>query len=202
MIIIGLTGGIGSGKSTVANLFAKLDVPIIDSDIIAREVVMPGQSALEEIVKTFGDDYLTSNGELNRLKLRQLIFDDADKRQQLEAILHPRIRTEMQHRAQALNTAYCIFVIPLLIEVEQQNLVDRILVVDSPDDLRRQRLKERDHMSDEAIDKIFTAQIQRQQRIDTADDVITNDTNLKHLQVQVLELHQKYSLIANDDVTE
>lgn len=202
MIIIGLTGGIGSGKSTVANLFAKLDVPIIDSDIIAREIVMPGLPALEEIANTFGNEYLTSNGELDRLKLRQLIFDDADKRQQLEAILHPRIRTEMQHRAQALNTAYCIFVIPLLIEAGQQNLVDRILVVDSPDDLRRQRLKERDNMSDEAIDKAFAAQIQRQQRIDAADDIITNDTNLEHLQAPALELHQKYSLIANDDVTE
>lgn len=196
MLIIGLTGGIGSGKSTVANLFATLGIPIIDTDIIARQVVEPGQPALQEIKKTFGHEVLTDNGALNRPVIRKIIFNDPSKRKQLEGILHPRILNEMLQQARSLTTPYCIFVIPLLIEAQQQTLVDRILVVDCEDKLRRKHLKLRDNMTDAEIDKVFAAQADRHQRLAQSDDVIHNNKDLDHLRSQVSALHSRYSLLA------
>jgi dephospho-CoA kinase len=196
MLTIGLTGGIGSGKSTVAKLFAELNIPIIDTDIIAREVVAPGQPALTEIAKTFGAEILTSDGQLNRLALRQIIFADATKRQQLEAILHPRIQTEMLRQATTLTAPYCIFVIPLLLEARQQHLVNRILVIDCDDAIRRQRLKHRDQMSDAEINRAFAAQVGREQRLAAADDIITNNGDIDQLRTQVQQLHSRYTLLA------
>lgn len=193
MLTIGLTGGIGSGKSAAAKLFAELGVPIIDTDLIARQVVEPGQPALTEIAQTFGPEILTRDGQLNRPALRQIIFADAAKRQQLEAILHPRIQTEMLRQAAALTAPYCIFVIPLLLEAGQQHLVKRILVIDCDDNLRRQRLKNRDQMSDAEIDRAFAAQASREQRLAAADDIISNDGSLDQLRAQVQQLHSRYT---------
>lgn len=196
MLTIGLTGGIGSGKSTVASLFAELGVPIIDTDLIARQVVEPGQAALTEITNAFGPEVLTNTGQLNRPALRQIIFADAGKRKRLEAILHPRIQAEMLRQAAALSTPYCIFVIPLLLEAGQQHLVDRILVVDCDDEHRRQRLKQRDGMSDAEIDNAFAAQASREQRLAAASNIISNDSDINHLRPQVLELHSRYTKLA------
>jgi len=196
MLTIGLTGGIGSGKSATAKLFAELGVPVIDTDIIAREVAAPGQPALVEIVQLFGPGILNSDGQLNRPALRRVIFADAAKRRQLETILHPRIQTEMLRQAAALTAPYCIFVIPLLLEAKQQHLVNRILVIDCDDSTRRQRLKIRDQMSDAEIDHVFAAQISREERLTAADEIIDNNSNLEQLRAQVNQLHRHYIKLA------
>ena len=196
MLTIGLTGGIGSGKSVAAKLFAELGTPVIDTDIIAREVVAPGQPALAEIAQMFGPEIRTSDGQLNRPALRQIIFANANKRQQLEAILHPRIQNEMLRQAATLTTPYCIFVIPLLLEAHQQHLVNRILVIDCDDATRRQRLKSRDQMSDAEIDRAFAAQASREQRLAAADEIITNNDDIDQLRTQVQQLHSRYTLLA------
>ncbi len=192
MLIIGLTGGIGSGKTTVAKLFSELDVPIIDADVIARQVVEPGTPALTEIAQTFGPDIIGKDGMLDRPAMRHIIFNDTNKRRQLEKILHPRIQQQMLAQAKTFNADYCIFVIPLLFETGQQHIVDRTLVIDSDDHLRRQRLKSRDNMSDDDIDKAFAAQVNPQQRLSLADDSITNNKDIDKLRTQVTTLHNRY----------
>ena len=196
MLIVGLTGGIGSGKSAAAQHFARLGVPIIDTDLIARQLVEPGQVALTEITQQFGHEVLTSDGQLNRAILRQLIFTDSSKRQTLEAILHPRIRAEMLRQASLLNASYTIFVIPLLVEAEQRPLVNRVLVVDCDDEIRRQRLKQRDQMNDTDITRAFAAQASRTQRLTIADEIINNDGDIHQLLRQVEQLHHHYTQLA------
>ena len=199
MLIIGLTGGIGSGKSAVSKLFSELGVPVIDTDIISRQVVEPSQPALQQICQAFGDEILTTYGELDRAKLKSMVFAEPDKRKQLEAILHPIIKNEMLRQASLLDTAYCIFAIPLLIEANQTDLIDRILVIDAPDELRRQRIKQRDHMQDQQINEIFAAQLSRQTRLDHADDIIHNDSDLERLRTQVIDLNRRYTEIAKQE---
>jgi len=196
MLIIGLTGGIGSGKSAVSRFFSELGVPVIDTDIISRQVVELGQPALQQIRQTFGDEILSANGELDRGRLRNIVFATPGKRAQLEAILHPLIQQEMLHQASLLNSPYCIFAIPLLIEANQTGLVDRILVIDAPEKLRRQRIKQRDQLDDNQIDAIFAAQLPPQERLKHADDIIHNDSGLDHLRIQVIDLNRRYTKIA------
>jgi dephospho-CoA kinase len=190
---IGLTGAIASGKTTVSQLFAKLGVPIIDADVIAHQLVEPGQQALNEIRKVFGPEMIDHDNKLNRAKLRQQIFADTKKRQQLEAILHPRIKKIMQTKAAQTEGPYCILSIPLLVETQQIDLVDRILVVDCSPELQRQRLLKRDKLSSEEIERIINAQASREARLAIADDVIYNNSNLENLQKQVLSLHKIYN---------
>lgn len=192
MLIIGLTGGIGSGKSAVSKFFSELGVPVIDTDIISRQLVEPGQPALQQICLAFGNEILSADGELDRGKLRNIVFSAPDKRKQLEAILHPLIQQEMLHLASLLDSPYCIFAIPLLIEARQSELVDRILVIDAPEQLRRQRIKQRDQMEDKQIDKIFAAQLPDQERLKHADDIIRNDSGLPQLRAQVIDLNHRY----------
>lgn len=196
MLIIGLTGGIASGKSTVARLFRGLGVPIIDADEISRELVEPGSICLDQIAAEFGNVILDSDSRLDRRKLRELIFNDPSARRRLEAILHPAIRREMQCRVDKLDSPYCILVIPLLIEANQRDLVDRVLVVDVAVDVQRQRLRERDHATETLIDAMLSAQTDRQTRLAAADDVLTNDSNLADLDQQVRSLHQRYQTLA------
>ena len=196
ILIIGLTGGIGSGKTTIAKLFSELGVPIVDADAIARQVVEPGSPALTEIAQTFGPDIIEKDGTLNRRAMRQLIFNDAKKRHQLEKILHPRIQREMLAQTETLKGSYCIFAIPLLFEAKQQHLVDRTLLVDCNEQTRRQRLRSRDNMSDSDVDKAFAAQFDQQQRLSLADDVITNNQDIDSLRSQVIALHQRYKRMA------
>lgn len=190
---IGLTGGIAGGKTTVSNQFAQLGVPIIDADIIAHQLVKPDQPAFKLILQAFGPEMLQNDGTLNRAKLRQQIFADSEQRQRLEAILHPRIRQMMLDQVAQLRDPYCLLSIPLLLETQQLDLVDRVLVVDCPPKLQRQRLLNRDGFSTAEIEQILAAQANRKARLAIANDVIYNDSDLDNLQKQVLALHQWYS---------
>lgn len=192
MLVIGLTGGIGSGKSTVAEMFAAKGVPIIDMDQIARQVVEPGQPALVEITREFGIEFLDATGKLDRRRLRKLIFDSAEKRHRLEAILHPLIRQETKRQLAELDTAYCIVVIPLLLESDQCPFVDRILVVDVPESVQISRTMLRDGISKAAVEKILAAQIDRNSRLAAADDVIDNSADLAQVRNSVAELDRQY----------
>ncbi|ADJ27371.1 dephospho-CoA kinase [Nitrosococcus watsonii] len=194
---VGLTGGIGSGKSTAARSFSELGVPVIDADIIARELVEPGQPALAEIVATFGREILNPQGGLDRSCLRRLVFTSEALKTRLEAILHPRILQEMERRATRLTTPYCVLVIPLLVETGQKDIVDRTLVIDIPDAIQRQRVKARDRLSDTEIDAILQTQSRRAARLAAADDIIVNDTDLATLQRQVEHYHQKYLFLTS-----
>ena len=198
MLTIGLTGGIGSGKTTVPDLFSELDVPVIDTDIIARELVEPGQATLDEIVSAFGQSILQSNKRLDRKKLADIAFKNNDSRKKLEAILHPKIRQEMQNRIKALTSPYCIVVIPLLFETEQHELVDRILLVDCTTDKQIERVKQRDQRSDQQIQSIINAQTPRKIKQQGADDIINNNDNIEQLKNQVTLLHKKYLNLASN----
>jgi len=192
MLVVALTGGIGSGKTTASQLFEKLGTPVIDADEIARLVVQPGQPALTEVIKQFGPSVLTAEGTLDRATLRQVIFNDAEKKRLLEAILHPRIREEMSRRLSKLSAPYCIVVIPLLVESNQMEIANRILVIDTPEALQLSRVTQRDHQTASEVSAIITAQATRDARLAVADDIILNDGDLKKLQQQVEFHHQKY----------
>ena len=192
MLIIGLTGGIGCGKTAVTDLFAELGVPVIDADRVAREVVEPGQPALEKIRLRFGDELLRSDGSLKRDRLRELIFSDEQARLELEAILHPLIRRRMRDRLKILKADYAILAIPLLLETGQGETVNRILVVDCPEDEQIQRVCSRDGISRERVRRILSAQSSRPERLAAADDVIDNSGTLAELTPQIQALHQSY----------
>jgi dephospho-CoA kinase len=193
---IGLTGGIASGKSTVARLFAELGAAIIDTDVIAREVVAPGQPALEEIAATFGDAVLQPDGSLDRGALRARIFASEDDRKALEAITHPRIRAETLRQADAAGGPYQLIVVPLLVESPLRGSVDRVLVVDCPEQLQVERLAARDGESEDSARRILAAQSSRSERLAIADDVISNDGGLENLREQVADLHEIYRSLA------
>ncbi len=198
---IGLTGGIGSGKTTVCELFSGHGVPVIDADQLAREVVCPGQPALAEILAEFGQSMLTDEGQLDRGRLRARIFDDPQAKARLEAILHPRIRQLMHNQAEQalLNADYCILAIPLLLETGQQDAVDRVLVIDCEPDTQLQRVALRDQRSLEETRQIIASQASRSERLTAADDVILNDSDADDLKTRVDELHHFYlSLIEPD----
>ena len=189
---VGLTGGIGSGKSEAAREFARLGATVIDTDVIARELVEPGQPALTEIVEHFGADLLDASGCLDRSKLRQRVFADPHQRRQLEAILHPKIRERALILADRANTPYCILVIPLLVESGNDYQLDRVLVIDCPEELQRQRTRRRDGVSEAEVDAILASQASRQQRLSVADDIIVNDAGLERLAAEVKRLNLDY----------
>ncbi len=197
MLKIGLTGGIGSGKSTVANLFSQHGAPIIDMDEIAREVVLPGKPAMQEIREYFGDDICDEKGILDRKKLRAVIFNDEDKRQHLENIVHPRIRQRVVEKLKPLNSPYCIIVIPLLFETGLQDTVDRILVVDVSVEEQITRTTQRDNLDEDYAMKIIASQVDRQTRLDNADDIIDNSGDITELESRIEKLHQKYLELAH-----
>ena len=195
---IGLTGGIASGKTTVADLFAALGVPVLDTDQIARDVVEPGQPALAEVVAAFGPRILGPDSRLDRPRLRARVFADPDSRQRLEAILHPAIRAELARRAEAAGGPYQVWVIPLLVEGGQVDRVDRILVVDCPEAVQLARVQARDGETEASARAILTAQASRAQRLAAADDVIVNDGSEADLAPQVAALDARYrALVAN-----
>lgn len=201
MLKIGLTGGIASGKSTVCQLFSRHGIPIIDADVIARQLVEPQQPAYNEIIHTFSHDVCQPNGELNRQYLRQLIFSDNNAKQQLEMILHPRIRSALFQQSSALKAPYCILAIPLLIEANMVELVDRVLVIDIDISLQLSRLCERDDILINDAQLIINTQVTRQQRLASADDIITNNKTSKDLIKCVAHLHKKYLSLANNSST-
>ena len=197
MLIIGLTGGIGSGKTEVSNRFAGLGVPIIDTDQLARELVEPGQPALSDIAAVFGPDCLDERGRLRRDALRERVFINPDGRRRLEAILHPRIQSLIQARIAALSAPYCLVVIPLLLETGMSDLVDRILVVDVSEMDQIRRVMVRDGVTEEQVRRILAAQISRTQRLARADDILENTGNIDLLISQVAALHQHYLALAS-----
>jgi len=192
-----VTGGIAAGKTTVTNAFAALGVPIFDADAVSRELVAPGQPALAEIAATFGAGTLASGGELDRRRLRERIFDDEAARRRLEAILHPRVRSELRARAAACSAPYCLLAIPLYAEsARAYDWVDRVLVVDVPQAVQLARLMQRDGMTAEFAQRALAAQATRAQRLALADDVIDNSGNLDGLPQIVARLHRLYTALA------
>lgn len=196
-MIIGLTGGIGSGKTTVSDKFLKLGIHIVDADIVAREVVEPGTSALNQIAQHFGSDILTKSGELNRTKLREIVFAKPDEKAWLNALLHPLIRQEIFSQLHQASSPYSILVAPLLIENKLDKLVDRVLVIDVSKPTQIQRTCQRDGSSIEIVENIISSQVDRQGRLAAADDVIDNDNvSIDSLDEQINKLHQHYLSLA------
>ncbi len=196
-LVIGLTGGIASGKSSVAQRFVELGVPVIDADESSRSVVAPGQPGLAEVAARFGTDILTATGELDRRALRNRIFADPQQRLALEAILHPLIRTDMERRASAAVGPYLIMAIPLLVEGGgARDRVDRILVVDVPEEIQLARVMARDGCSLDEARAILSAQADRDRRINAADDVLVNSGTVSELRQGVEALHGRYLSLA------
>ena len=194
---IGLTGGIASGKSTVADMFADLGVPIIDTDVIARQVVEPGRPALAEIRAAFGDHVFRPDGTLDRQALRAVVFADPAKRKALEGMLHPRIRAEAARQSVAADGPYQIVVVPLLAESPMRREMDRILVVDCSEDVQLARLLARDNETEQQARRIMASQASRAERLRIADDVIRNDGDRADTERQVRGLHRRYMELAN-----
>lgn len=189
---VGLTGGIASGKSTVARLFARLGVPIIDTDVIARDVVAPGTALLQRVEQELGPGLIGADGALQRRKLRERVFAEPEARRRLEALLHPAIRAEVARQSAEAAGAYHILVIPLLVEGQGRIPVDRVLVVDCPEELQIQRLQARDGSSAGEARAMLAAQTSRAARLAAADDVIVNDGDPGRLEAAVAALHRKY----------
>jgi dephospho-CoA kinase len=194
MLKVGLTGGIGSGKSTVASIFAELGTPQIDADVIAHELVKPGQPALFEIALCFGQKILTDKGLLDRKILKNIVFADTEKKRQLESILHPLVYREIIRQSEQIDDAYIIISIPLLIETNMQQSIDRILVVDCPVELQLSRAAQRDHLSKSDIQSIIDTQSPREQRLAEAHDILNSDCSLQQLAERVKKLHNSYLL--------
>lgn len=195
MFVIALTGGIGSGKTTVSDIFKSKKIPIIDTDIIARQIVVQGQPAYDEIIKEFGIEILNSDKTINREHLRKLIFSSEEKRVHLEKILHPLIWDEVALQISKLSSSYCIVVVPLLVEnltKDKPVKFDRILVIDSTEELQLKRSIQRDNSDETMIKKIMKNQVSRQTRLDAADDVILNVDNLDSLRKDIESLHTQY----------
>lgn len=196
MLKVGMTGGIGCGKSTVSNLFKELDVPVIDADDIAHQLVEPGQPALVEVCKAFGEPSINPDGSLNRNYLREIIYTDPLKKKKLEEILHPLVFTAIQATIEQLNKPYCIISIPLLFETHRADFVDRILVIDCPTESQIERVKLRDNLTNERIQSIIDSQASRNFRLTHADDVIDNSGSNSELAEQVKKLHNLYMTIS------
>lgn len=194
--MIGLTGGIGSGKSTVAGYFADLGINIVDADQLAHALVEPGKPAFDSIVATFGNACLSADGTLDRAWLRHRIHTNPEDKHKLEDILHPAIRARMTDLLNKSESPYTIAVIPLLLETGQTGLVDRILVVDVSEARQRTRVASRDGLPDDEITSIMKSQTDRSTRLSSADDVISNEQDLDSLHAQVETLHRHYLELA------
>ncbi|HEY9097282.1 MAG TPA: dephospho-CoA kinase [Thiobacillus sp.] len=193
MLVIGLTGGIGSGKSTVSDLFAEKGVPVIDTDLIARQLTAPGGEALAAIRNAFTDVVLHADGTLDRAQLRGMVFNDASARGQLEAILHPRIRLEVERLLARVQSPYVVIVIPLLVENGGYgDLLSRVLVVDCPETLQMERVMARSRLTREEVAAVMAAQTSRALRLSAADDVLVNTGTQDVLQAEAERLHQRY----------
>ncbi|MEX0731494.1 MAG: dephospho-CoA kinase [Aquisalimonadaceae bacterium] len=192
MLVIGLTGGIASGKTAASDYFARLGVPVVDADVIARQVVEPGQPGLQAVVAAFGAEVLDKSDRLDRTALRKQVFSDPEARRKLEAILHPRIRQRLRQELATANGPYAVVVVPLLVESAMQDMVSRVLVVDVPELVQRQRVQQRDGGTPEQADAVIAAQTGRGERLAAADDVIRNTGTLEQLHRQIETLHQRY----------
>ena len=194
--VIGLTGGIGSGKTAVSDRFKALGITVVDADVASRVVVEPGRPALQAIAEHFGATILLADGQLNRAELRKRIFQDDNERLWLEALLHPLIRQEIKDGLNNASSPYALLVSPLLIESGQSKFTNRVLVVDVPEALQLSRTVARDNNSEEQVKAIMAAQASREQRVRQADDVIVNDGSIAQLHEKVQALHEKYLSLA------
>lgn len=194
---VGLTGGIGSGKSTVERYFRDLGAPTIDADAVSRRVAEPGQPAFADIVALFGPEVVDDSGQLRRALMRERVFKDLALKKRLEAVIHPLVRREIQAFTDRADGPYCVICVPLLLETGGQARTDRILVVDAPEALQASRASQRDQADAAQIRQIIAAQLPREERLRAADDVISNDGSLENLKLQVKGLHDKYLELAS-----
>lgn len=199
MFIVGLTGGIASGKSTITCLFCRHGISHVDADQVARDIVMPGERVLEQLVARYGKQLLQTDGQLERRALRQIIFNDKSERHWVEALMHPAIRNKMFEQIARFQSPYALLVAPLLFETGLDQQVDRTLVIDIPQELQRSRLKNRDHCSEAQINAILQAQLSREARLSRADDVIDNsgEPENKQLVRRIAELDHYYRQLAS-----
>lgn len=193
--IIGLTGGIGSGKSTAAQLFQQLNVQFIDADDVAREVVEPGEDCLQQIVAHFGDNILLEDGSLNRAALRELVFSNPDKRRALEGITHPAIRRRIAGHLSSMTGCYSLLVHPLLFETGQDVLCDLTIAISVPKELQIERATQRDKNSRQQIERILATQLSNEERCSKADFILENTGTSADLSVKVLQIHNKLQLL-------
>jgi len=203
MLRVALTGGIASGKTTVSNLFAELQIPVVDADILAREAVAAGSNGLRQVVERFGEQILTADNELNRAALREIVFQDPQARKDLEAIVHPQVRQLTQaaiQRHEAEGAAYCLIVVPLLVETGQSKRHDKVIVVDVDKNVQLDRLLKRDGSSEQQARSIIESQASREQRLEIADYIIDNsgELDLPSLRKRVAEIHDNIIAISND----
>ena len=192
MLVIGLTGGIGSGKSEVSRRFEALGVPVVDTDVISRELVAPGSPGVAEIARGIGSEFVGADGRLDRRRLREAVFSDDSIRMRLEDILHPRIRERVERTLGALEAPFAVVVIPLLMESRYPIHVDRVLVVDAPVDLQVERIRRRDNVDEQGARRIIGRQVPRSERLAAADDVIVNDGDIGALDARVRQLCEQY----------
>jgi len=196
MLVIGLTGGIGSGKTLTTDHFARLGITIVDADVASRVIVEPGRPALKAIAERFGAGVLQANGSLNRARLRDIVFTDPEARKALEQITHPRIAEEIARQLAASTSPYTILVSPLLFESGQHRFAQRTVLIDAHEAHQRKRAAQRDGVSEEQIEAIMAAQMSREERRQHADDVLLNDGDIEHLHAAVETLHQRYLALA------
>lgn len=192
MFVVGLTGGIGSGKTAASDYLASKGITVVDADLASRVVVQPGQPALARIAERFGADKLNADGTLNRAALRNVVFADKQALRDLEAITHPAIRDELVRQLQAAQSPYVLLVSPLLLETNQHELVDRVLLIDVPEEVQVARTAQRDQVAASQVKAIMDAQMPRQQRRDKADDIVVNDSSLEALHNALDRLHEDY----------
>ena len=196
-LVVGLTGGIGSGKSAAADEFARLGATVVDTDAISHELTGPGGAAIAEIRRQFGSAFVNADGAMNRKRMRDLVFSDAEEKQRLEALLHPMIRAESARRIAAAKGPYAVHVVPLLVETPgHRSRVGRVLVVDCPVELQISRVRQRSGLPEAEIRRIISTQASREARLAAADDVIDNSGTVAALQQQVGKLHQSYLNLA------
>ena len=196
-LVIGLTGGIGSGKSAAADEFARLGATVVDTDAIAHELTGPGGAAIPEIERQFGGAFVDAGGAMDRKRMRDLVFADAGEKQRLEALLHPMIRTESARRIASAAGPYAVHVVPLLVEsADYRQRVGRVLVVDCPEESQVARVRQRSGLPDGEIRRIMASQVQREKRLAAADDIIDNSGTIAAMQQQVRQLHEKYLQLA------
>ena len=196
MLIIGLTGGIGSGKSVASDKFKSLGIVVVDADVASRTVVEPGKPALKEIQDHFGSGIITAEGKLDRNKLREIIATDAKERKWLESVLHPKIGEQITKEISESTSVYTLFVAPLLLETNSQEMCSRVVVVDVPKDVQIQRTAKRDKVSSNQVEQMVAAQMKREKRLEKADDILLNNGTIEDLEKQVEELHKKYIQMA------
>ena len=201
VLTIALTGGIGSGKTSIASIFKSLGVPIIDSDTISKEIILPGKPCFKDIVNEFGEEILTNKGTIDRYKLRDIIFNNDKARIKLENITHPIIFKNIDIQTSLINYPYCLVIVPLLIETKSVKYFDKVLLVDTLENIQFGRVTKRDSISPTLLRKIIKTQATRSERLKYADDIIENNNEIGNLNEYINILHKKYLTLSKEKFT-